>query len=185
MPCLRARRARANVRVPTGTRPKPLSPLDGAGTRDGVPSGPGGEGRASGRGNDYPETVLPRHGDRAELLAQPQPVVLDPVFRQLAAGKAADDDARPGHLAPARGDPLPRTALGSTPAATPHAPVAREEEVVQREGRVREAAKKPAIPSRQAGSPRRVVCPIQWETRSAVQYWSRPSRSWRLKTSAM
>jgi hypothetical protein len=67
----------------------------------------------------------------SELLEEAEPVQLDPVLDQLAAGEAADDDDGPRHAAAGRGDPLPFALLGRLPVATPDALVTGEEHVVQ------------------------------------------------------
>src|SRR5215212_819288 len=63
----------------------------------------------------------------SELLEEAEPVQLDPVLSQLAAGEAGDDDDGPRHGAAGRSDPLPFALLGRVPVATPDASVAGEE----------------------------------------------------------
>jgi hypothetical protein len=57
----------------------------------------------------------------SKLLKEAEPVELDPVFLQLAAHEAADDDDAPRHAASGGGNALPLTLLGRLPVATPEA----------------------------------------------------------------
>src|SRR5215212_12218207 len=94
--------------------------------------------RASGRGRERSSYPHLRPGRKAsELLEEAEPVQLDPVLDQLAAGEAADDEDGPRHGAAGRGDPLPGALLRRPPVATPDASVAGEEHVVQGVGGVR------------------------------------------------
>src|SRR3954463_2530687 len=93
------------------------------------------EGTAVEARNAAPTPLRPGR-NASELLAEAEPVQLDPVLYQLAAGEAADDDDGPRHVAAGRGDPLPFALLGRLPVATPDTSLAGEEHVVQGVGGV-------------------------------------------------
>src|SRR4051812_10534841 len=90
----------------------------------------------SGQRHECATGPLRPNRNASELLEEAEPIQLDPVLYQLAAGEAADDDDGPRHVAAGRGDPLPFALLGRLPVATPDASVAGEEHVVQGVGGV-------------------------------------------------
>src|SRR5215218_3240417 len=142
-----------------------------------------GEGQRSRPGTQLLPHLRPGR-NASELLEEAEPVQLDPVLYQLAAGEAADDDDGPRHVAAGRGDPLPFALLGRLPVAAPDASVASKEHVVQGVGGVRKGGEE-AFHRLAPGRPWIVSMPSQCDVRSSFQYFSRASTRCPLKTSSM